>query len=276
MVTEVMRTPAFAVYDDVLPAAEFAAVWEYMQRTNYASVHQQMWVKTWRLTDGAPLGGPVLFSNETTARVANRVPSHAALPEEMVRQSVFPTGQAIDPLLETITAQGPGWEDLIGAQDRDWCGFTARAYLYPQGAGLSWHLDLGRYSGAYIYYAHPHWNVKWGGELMIADDPNRERLGAAFDPHDPAQTSIYNPDKTKRFGQHLDNTWENKKLLETGTGRYIMPKPNRLVIVSLGCAHGINPVSIAAGDKVRASVTGFFIAPEAASAARAAKGLPPA
>jgi len=276
MVTEVTRTSSFAVYDDVLPPAEFQAVWEYMQRTNYSSVHQQMWVKTWRLCDGSPLAGPVLFSNETTARVANQVPSHMTLPEEMMRQCVYPTGRPIDPLLDTITDQGAGWDDLIGRKDLDWCGFTARSFLYPQGTGLSWHLDLGRYSGAFIYYAHPHWNVKWGGELMIADDPARDRLGEAFDPHDPSCTSIYNPDKSKRFGQHLENTWENEKLLETGTGRYIMPKPNRLVIVSLGCAHSINPVSTAAGDKVRASVAGFFIAPEAARTQRASQGLAPA
>ena len=108
-----------------------------MQRTNYASVHQQMWVKTWRLCDGAPLAGPVLFSNETTARLANQVPGNVALPSEMVRHCVFPTGRPIDPLLETISDQGAGWGDLIGRKDRDWCGFTARAFLYPQGTGLS-------------------------------------------------------------------------------------------------------------------------------------------
>lgn len=276
MVTEVTRTSSFAVYDDVLPPAEFQAVWEYMQRTNYTSVHQQMWAKTWRLCDGSPLAGPVLFSNETTARVANQVPQHMVLPPEMVQQCVFPTGRPIDQLFQTILQHGDDWSDLIGRQPQDWCGFTTRAFLYPQGTGLSWHLDLGRYSGAYIYYAHPNWNVKWGGELMIADDPAREKMGAAFDPHDPSHTSIYHPDKTKRFGQHLENTWENKKLLETGTGRYVMPKPNRLVIVSLGCAHCINPVSAAAGDNVRATLTGFFIAPEAARAARASQGVVPA
>ena len=148
-----------------------------------------------------------------------------------------------------------------------------RAFLYPQGTGLSWHLDLGRYSGAYIYYAHPQWNVKWGGELMVADDPAQEAGSARLDPHDPTTSSIYQPDKSMRFGQHLDNAWENEKLMETGTGRYVMPKPNRLVIVALGCAHCVNPVAQAAGDKVRATITGFFIAPPEERTARAARGV---
>ncbi len=41
--------------------------------------------------------------------------------------------------------------------------------------------------------------------------------------------------------------------MEMVTGRYVFPKPNRLVIVAPGCAHCINPLTTAAGDKVRAN-----------------------
>ncbi len=269
----VTKTPSYAVYDDVFPAPEFDRIWQYVQRENYQWVHHQMWLKAWRLGDGAPLAGPVIFSNETTARVANNCPDRDPLPEGLVRNLVFPTGRHIDGLIEAIHGHSDDWTDLIGRRDREWVGFTLRAFLYPQGAGLSWHLDLGRYSGAYIYYAHPRWNVNWGGELMVADDPAQEAGGSALDPHDPATSSIYQPDKTQRFGQHLDNAWENEKLMDVGTGRYILPKPNRLVIVALGCAHCINPVSQAAGDNSRATITGFFIAPTEERAARGAVGV---
>ncbi len=56
------------------------------------------------------------------------------------------------------------------------------------------------------------------------------------------------------------------------TGRYVFPKPNRLVIGAPGCAHCINPLTTAAGDKVRATITGFFITPAEHRAARAAGG----
>jgi len=272
----VVKTPSYAVYDDVLHATAFDRIWQYVQRGNYACVHHQMWLKAWRLSDGSPLAGPVLYSCESTARIANQCESQGALPSELVRNYVFPTGRHIDGLIETIAGNGEDWTELIGRRGTDWVGFTVRAFLYPQGAGLSWHLDLGRYSGAYIYYAHPTWNVKWGGELMVADMAARGPGCNPFDPQDPTTSSIYQPDESKRAGQHLDNSWENEKLMEMGTGRYIFPKPNRLVIVAPGCAHCVNPLTAAAGDKVRATITGFFITPAANRAARMTHGAVPA
>ncbi len=60
------------------------------------------------------------------------------------------------------------------------------------------------------------------------------------------------------------------------TGRYVFPKPNRLVIVAPGCAHCINPLTAAAGDKVRATIAGFFISPAENRAPRAPGGAVPA
>ncbi len=60
--------------------------------------------------------------------------------------------------------------------------------------------------------------------------------------------------------------------MDMGTGRYVFPKPNRLVIVAPGCAHRINPLTAAAGDKVRATITGIFITPAGTRAARAPGG----
>ena len=49
--------------------------------------------------------------------------------------------------------------------------------------------------------------------------------------------------------------------MESGMGHFIMPKPNRLVVMKTGNPHMINKVQPAAGDHVRASVTLFLIRP---------------
>ncbi len=107
---------------------------------------------------------------------------------------------------------------------------------------------------------------------MVADGAEGEPGSPVFDPHDPTTSGIYQPDETRRVGQHLDNAWEKEKLMEMGTGRYVFPKPNRLVIVAPGCAHCINPLTAAAGDTVRATITGFFISPAETRAPRAPGG----
>ncbi len=43
--------------------------------------------------------------------------------------------------------------------------------------------------------------------------------------------------------------------MQMGTGRYVFPKPNRLVIVAPGCAHCINPLIAAAGGGAQAPDT---------------------
>ncbi len=64
--------------------------------------------------------------------------------------------------------------------------------------------------------------------------------------------------------------------MQMGTGCYVFPKPNRLVIVAPGRAHCINPLTAAAGDKVRATIAGFFITPVENCAAHAPGGGAPA
>ncbi len=59
----------------------------------------------------------------------------------------------------------------------------------------------------------------------------------------------------------LDNEQENARLGRIGLGRYIAPRPNRLVVIVGGTPHMINRVSPAAGDHVRCSISGFFHRP---------------
>jgi len=240
------RGKGFLVYDEVLEAESFQKLWLYMQRTQYCWVHAQGWLKAWRLTDGMPLGGPVSYSDETTVKALNP-PGWQAPPG-----CAYPTGRPIDALLEVISTRHADWKALIGEVGAQWRGFTAKPFLYPQGTGLSWHEDTDSYTGAFTYYAHPEWNVQWGGELMFT--------GAAGADREDCQGGIYHQDPSLRCGQHMDNSLENSRLMEQGLGQFVFPKPNRLVIVQTGVAHAVNPVSKAAGDRVRASIAGFFIA----------------
>lgn len=249
------RGTGFLVYDEVLDAEAFHNLWNFMQRTQYCWVHAQGWLKAWRLTDGTPLGGPPCFSDPETATLLN--PGAAPPPG-----SCYPTGRPIDALLALIAAGQADWTGLIGQRGQNWIGFTAKPFLYPQGAGLSWHEDTGSYTGAFVYYAHPQWNVQWGGELMFTAEVEGDRARN--------QASIYSRDPAARTGQHLDNALENERLMERGLGQFVFAKPNRLIIVQTGVAHAINPVTRAAGDHVRASIAGFFIATPAERQRRAA------
>lgn len=255
-----MSRPAFAVYDDFLPPDVFARVWDYVQREDYQWVHHQQWLKAWRLQDGAPMIGPLIFSDETTARVANGYPINKQPGEAPFQPLTYPTREDLDLFIDAFMHGGGGWLDVIGEHGKDWLGFTTRCFVYPQGTGLSWHEDSVIYSGAYIYYAHPEWNVLWGGELMLADDSLAEGYEAP-DGQDENDVSIYHADRSMRVGQHLDISRTNAKLLDVGLGYYLQPKPNRLVVLKRYASHNLNPVTRAAGDHTRASITGFFIMP---------------
>lgn len=62
----------------------------------------------------------------------------------------------------------------------------------------------------------------------------------------------------KKAGFHL-NSSELNNYIGDGIGYYIVPKPNRLVIFKNNILHCIKKVENAAGNHVRASITGFFM-----------------
>lgn len=124
----------------------------------------------------------------------------------------------------------------------EWDRVSARPYVYPAGTALSWHVDDHElFAGAFVYYAHPRWDAHWGGELLIAD-----RADDA-----PALPIMAHRFETEAY---------SAELLEPGAGAFVMPRPNRLVLLG-GAAHAVAPVSSAAGHNVRASVSGFFLRP---------------
>jgi len=232
----VFSNSQFAVFDEVLSKREFTMLRSYMQSEDYQFVHKYAWNKAFRLTDGQPLEGQPVFS----------IPPGDANPDKL---HVYPLNSGIDLLIEFILKNCGQFDQWIGVKGKHWDVVSAKPYLFPKDTGLSWHSDHKGRTGSFTYYAHPHWNVQWGGELLIADEsvkdliyPRQERYGA---------------DEHKRIGSELDNSFENEKLLSVGVGHYVMPKPNRMVILAGGNLHRVNVASFA-GDNVRCSITGFF------------------
>jgi hypothetical protein len=228
-------TDTFAIIDNFLPKDEAEFVWRYIQDEHFEMVHQKKWVKAFRLSDGAPMWGPPYLSEHYEANTKN---------------TTYPTGRGIDLVIKRIKEIACDHENLIGKFGKDWAFFFARAYLYSAGQGLSWHRDNeNNATGAYVYYAHPEWDPQWGGEFLVAPAETR---------HHPIPKSKLYEGTEKSLGSHIDNQFERDVLLESGHGQYIMPKPNRLVLLTSGVIHSIKKVDPAAGNKVRATIQGFF------------------
>ena len=206
------QVPSAVVIDGLLDEEAWGEVWTAFQ-------YMDLWPVTrgagaWKLDDGVPMGGEELV-----------VPGGGPVPEG-----------DLAPLLEAVLRQRSRIDEEV---DGEWDRVSARAYVYPAGTGLSWHVDDSElYAGAFVYYAHPHWNAHWGGELQLAEaNEDLPVMGHRF------ATEAY-----------------SEALLEAGAGRFLSPKPNRLVLLS-GAPHQVVPVRPAAGDQVRASVSGFFLRP---------------
>jgi len=223
-VTDAAPPPGYFIIDDFLDDEAWTEVWTMLQFAELAPVART--AGAWKLDDGAPLGGDAIVTP----------PRNAELGAAGERPGRFPSGTALDHVLGAVLGHAESFAPVVGT---DWAHVTARTYVYPAGSALSWHGDdTAHYTGAFIYYAHPHWNAHWGGELLLAD----------VDPADDL------PIMAHRF----DDEAYSEALLEMGEGRFIMPKPNRLVV--LGSApHMVTPVRAAAGANVRASVSGFFL-----------------
>lgn len=223
----------YLIIDNFLSEEAWSDVWSFFQFTDLAPVSRTR--GAWKLGDGVPLGSDEIITPPREAELVHR----PECPE------LFPSETALDHVIAGILGDAESLQGLVGST---WAHVTARAYAYPRGSALSWHGDDHElYSGAYIYYAHPRWNAHWGGELLVADEPD-------------------GGDKLPIMGHRFDNEAYSAALMENGTGHYVAPKPNRLVVLG-GAPHMVTPVRESAGDAVRASVSGFFLTNEQESGA---------
>jgi hypothetical protein len=224
------------VFDDLLNSQNFEELWNFFQNERFQFIMSDEWIKVNRLTDGNSLYGSARFSKKK---------------DEIPLQFVFPFSDPFDIFFRVIYSLIPKINKVVGKEHSNWKLFTARPYIYPKGAGLSWHNDDCGYTGAYVYYIHPYWNSQWGGELLIGDR-------TAFNIKYGKQKKI--PNFNESFaGYHLYNTMESEQLFKSGIGTYILPKSNRIVFLKAGIHHMIKKVEDSAGDHARCSIAGFFI-----------------
>lgn len=236
------------VYDDVLPEADADQLWTAVRRCRFRSSRQAGYPGAWRVLDGEALVAAAMLSASPSA-----LPSGSLSPSRSASTTapVYPTGTIFDRAFDLVLDAAQGCSDLIGTQGDAWTFATMTPTLYPSGSGLSWHRDEAAYAGAFVYYAHRHWSSAWGGELLIASVPGAEPIR---DLVDAGSEQVMIP-------SDLDDAVESAALMRTGVGRYVLPRPNRLVVISGHAVHKIVPVHAAAGDHQRATLTGFFCRP---------------
>jgi hypothetical protein len=232
MSTVVHKQDGLVVVDDLLPAPTFHAIRNDLSHGEYRPVHATRWDKAWRLWDGQPLRG------ESTYYDPDRVFGW--------RGATYPTGSALDPLIDAIRRVSREWPGIAGIEGVDWLALYLSPWLYPVGAALALHQDTGRYSGSFTYFAHPRWNVGWGGELLVS--PARPP-GAP--PVDDARDSEGEPPWMSDDATAATD--------DVGLATCVAPRPNRLVLLGPHNPHRICRIDVNAGAHLRVSVAGFLM-----------------
>jgi hypothetical protein len=124
---------------------------------------------------------------------------------------------------------------FYGARNDTWTDLGFRVYKQARGSKLTCHSDSPQYVGAGVYYCHSEWRSSWGGELFFPD------ISTIDDLSHEAKISI------------------DKKLQHLATGRYVSPKPNRMVLINSGVLHSTNRIDPDAGNNIRTSVSAFLL-----------------
>lgn len=125
--------------------------------------------------------------------------------------------------------------NFYGAKNETWEDIAFRAYKQPRGSKLNYHFDSPQYVGAGVYYCHAQWQPLWGGDLVFPDLAPVDRLG------DKEQKGMI------------------EKIQRLSSGRFVSPKPNRLVLINGGVLHCTNRIDPDAGNNIRTSISAFLL-----------------
>lgn len=214
-----LSTADIQIFDDVLPVEVLAGLRRYVNGLPFRGVHVDGRRKAWRLADGDPLVGP-LFG--PVARPDLPIADESSMVE----------------LWAAIEDRARMDDGPVG----DFQGLAASPWVYPDGSGLGPHMDNQTgYAGSCAYYLHEDWHVMQGGLLVV------------FDP----ATNVRGEDEPEQpwvDGEEI----ERDRLNSPGHGLVVLPKTNRLVLLSSRAQHMITTVT----RGPRTSIAGFFYQPE--------------
>jgi len=230
MSTVSLRQERLLVADGLLGASSLAALRDHVALSDYRGVHGQKWDRVWRLWDGNPQRGPSVYY-DPDRRFDHKVPA-------------YPTGTAMDLLIDAVRTQSALHPDITGVEGVDWAGIYLCPWLYPVGSALSLHQDAAKYTGSFTFFLHLRWRLHWGGELFV------------YPPADPARLGSL-PGLGHDHPWMSDDGPEDDMIADVAVA--ISPSPNRLVLLGEDRPHRVARVDQNAGAHVRASIAGFFL-----------------
>lgn len=218
----------YLVIDDLVPFDEWTELHRHAINDAYFYENSFEWNRVWH-----PLSGMSLLTGPKSYGDTGKPGAK------------FPTKTAYDHFFRAVEKHQNVIADFLGI-GVDQVRYVMSAYLYRAGWGLPWHEDIGEngeYVGAFSYYMHKEWRGNWGGELMILNDERRHVCDNGIDLAFLQGTGLAAPSK-----------------VEGGIGAFILPKPNRIVVMRPKVLHSVNSVSALAGENMRFSLAGFFLA----------------
>lgn len=226
----------FIVIDDFLPEEVFQKVYDFVCIRDYKHINTQEKVsRVWRVRDGFPLR-----STKSYFRTYENKPLKEAWE--------FPVQNVMDEFALCMDEIRAELAQYIGEANKHWNRFSVTSWLYPRGTGLSLHEDSGPYSGAYTFFLNPRWNIHWGGQLMILPEQASDAVEGISKPND----SNY------RLKKWADNNDEESLIADLPISMSVLPRKNRLVVMSKRAHHLVTTVNDNAGDTLRMSIAGFF------------------
>ena len=225
-----LRQEGLLVADDLLGTSSLAALRNHVALSDYRDVHGEKWDRVWRLWDGHPRRGSSIYY-DPDGRFDHKGPS-------------YPTGTAMDHLIDAVRTQSALHPDVAGFEGIDWAGIYLCPWLYPVGSALSLHQDAAKYTGSFTFFVHSRWRLHWGGELFVYPPADPARLGnSPALGHDHPWMSDDGPDEA----------------MIADVAVAISPSPNRLVLLGEDRPNRVARVDQSAGGQVRASIGGFFL-----------------
>lgn len=207
-------TSDFVVFDDVLTSGGFHELQVKLRGLDYTRHSTTVVNPEWRLEDGRQLMGPRFGLQGDDAISSLSSEFSDALSEITLHDEV---------------------RRLIGDIGTDRSAVSAAAWVYPRGTTLTMHTDGRTVAGAYAFYLHDYWPIRWGGWLVV--------MHARDTDFDLAVS------EERALAAHIP---------DYSLGDLIIPRPNRISILSAEARHLISRIDETAGENLRVSLSGGF------------------